>query len=321
MMKTVLHGIIPTDLQRSNLNAYTEENNKRIESVQKNVETGNKASVSLVILSEFVPGNTLKDWAESQHWPDEFMWKTITFQLLCILGCLEKMFPGFRHHNFIPKNILLDSAITPIKYSTPHGVFMSTRDVMAKVGGFYFSDCNDARNRLVTNRHGGNSGVGPDTDIRYDVFTMLNSLFCMQQVPITFKKFVASVIPLDLLVPKSNVVNNFRIVETSQFDRFKFRTPVDLLGHPYFKILLWDHKSYLYEEYVHVGVQGDYNEPREEWKGWVLEEITVKIKTSPYFKVPNRLYTTESPPKTRRIEVKQCTCTKYIMCELCINNI
>jgi len=162
-----------------------------------------------VLYFEYVKGQTLQEWMESQRSLDQY--RSLISQLIRNLKRIHEKYPTFRHHDLHWNNILVLKGNKPI------------------IIDFGLATIEGVRNPLVTSGGYKNNGIYSRSHYMYDAHFILNTIRLAtnkRQV----KKFVKDLFPNKYLVNTSNVVRLGRLRLTKHTD---LPTYDDILKHPF----------------------------------------------------------------------------------------
>jgi serine/threonine protein kinase len=165
-----------------------------------------------ILYTEYVKGKELREWMAFQ--PPLPAIKSVMAQVIYNLYRIQKKYPGFRHHDLHPGNILVRPV--PEKDIKFMGRTISNAGFEAVIIDFGFAVFPRIKNPLINANNYKNIGISRKSDKHYDLHFFLNSIHNMVRQPRTrtervVKTFIENLLPPKYLVSRSNIVKNYRL--------------------------------------------------------------------------------------------------------------
>ena len=165
-----------------------------------------------ILYTEYVKGKELGEWMRFQ--PSLPAIKSVMAQVIYNLYRIQKKYPGFRHHDLHPGNILVRPV--PEKDIKFMGHTISNAGFEAVIIDFGFAVFPRIKNPLINANNYKNIGISRKSDKHYDLHLFLNSIHNMVRQPRTrtervVKTFIENLLPPKYLVSRSNTVKNYRL--------------------------------------------------------------------------------------------------------------
>ena len=200
---------------------------------------------SSVVVTELANGGDLESYVENNQL-SPLEWKVILFQVFHMLTVMQYHHPGFRHNDFKPNNILVNTYTkTPNAYFVykmfGKNYYVPDIGITLKMWDFDFSLDNNTLNERDTDDFYKEFGYGSELNPTYDIHAFFNYLLGVNRrnLPQHMIDLIETILPPSIRGKTATYTNHFRLTRFNETRNSKdvniipssLRSPAEFLLH------------------------------------------------------------------------------------------